>query len=1012
MRCPIRLHKHEIDVEPPEGPWQMPNGKIVDEDGAIVDLIKGHRRFANGTVVRFAPKIDVHDKGCLMSDERWLKEGWTVDDDDYGLLETMREQQEVHEWFHNERPKELCPDVRDYLLRLRTSTKPSPHDLSRKKKGDGVSVLSERELAGRTSAVMLHMKAALLADLRPEWLPARVRDSYRHQVHKAAEDRGEKVRAAEGLRDAAEKDNAGTGDNTDVWIQAGVHVDAPESVAVCEAIGRAGRDSKVLRVDIGTHRWGGKLKFTNGETKWTNNENLESEDMYNCGELHVTGQGCGDAAVRGLCEGAGLWGEWKVYFGTRGSFENVGLFLETDNCHNPTLQVQGGNWSLNSCEVRSVLSTAILARDQSRLKIKHCLIGGFDRAWHQATNGIVAKGKADVRVKGGRIELLYEGVGVAVSIENAAQAILHQVVMHSAAIGVQMCGEARARVTKCVFRDLEVASLSAGFDTAAEEELWLADNYFYGPAPLWGGSLRPGRLVGDTEWHPTAPAADEQHATFHNGWVDCNQSLQYPAELEPFRIGMEQPWTEADAAYIDEEEARQLRKSEELFKEWGDDWKNIPDHDVRFRVRQRLLWRTRREQDRQSLEALAQGKPDPYPHFTAQRGVCWCEECATPEHLLPPQPQGGKVMVDPKTGCWAVPFMVDSTWEDLMFENEEQVQAAKNESILRMLDVDSVNITHFAESLAEYWSCNVSTAKAHLDGLVRAYAESGLNCTWENGERRLKKLIMRAQMMRYQSECLDPDALTSWESMMDRPIKKRIGQRIFNLDLGESSDEDYDGMRYEAKPMGVGWFVWNHTRYRQVFENKSAAQGGIMHFGDFFPNSSDMRYSFPDPTNPGPPQPLDEVGEPMTPCGGDTVYDLLANKYEPGEAAVVRPGSFPVRWKVGEEDQKHVDQQLHLDQFERSNIVERGGKKMLQLWEEWARANSSRPGEFDLSFASPIAGDGHPTFVPVTPAKGSAGGEEGVDHRIVTTATGEVPRLDEQQYLAHLWRRTCLERPG
>ena len=49
-------------------------------------------------------------------------------------------------------------------------------------------------------------------------------------------------------------------------------------------------------------------------------------------------------------------------------------------------------------------------------------------------------------------------------------------------------------------------------------------------------------------------------------------------------------------------------------------------------------------------------------------------------------------MVDPKTGCWTVPFMVDSTWEDLMFENEQEVQEAKDESVVRMLDVDSINM--------------------------------------------------------------------------------------------------------------------------------------------------------------------------------------------------------------------------------------------------------------------------------------------------------------------------------
>ena len=74
--------------------------------------------------------------------------------------------------------------------------------------------------------------------------------------------------------------------------------------------------------------------------------------MFNGCQLHVKGEGRGDAGVRGVCEGAALWGEWKVYAETKGSFADVCLFLETDNCYNPALQVQGGNWTLTNCEVR------------------------------------------------------------------------------------------------------------------------------------------------------------------------------------------------------------------------------------------------------------------------------------------------------------------------------------------------------------------------------------------------------------------------------------------------------------------------------------------------------------------------------------------------------------------------------------------------------------------------------------------------------------------------------------
>ena len=83
--------------------------------------------------------------------------------------------------------------------------------------------------------------------------------------------------------------------------------------------------------------------------------------------------------------------------------------------------------------------------------------------------------------------------------------VLHQVVVHSAALGVRLSGEARVKLTNCLFRDLEIAGLSAGSvgDSGAEEEAWVGDSVFYGPAPVWAGSLRPARLVGDAEWCPS-----------------------------------------------------------------------------------------------------------------------------------------------------------------------------------------------------------------------------------------------------------------------------------------------------------------------------------------------------------------------------------------------------------------------------------------------------------------------------------------------------------------------------
>ena len=39
--------------------------------------------------------------------------------------------------------------------------------------------------------------------------------------------------------------------------------------------------------------------------------------------------------------------------------------------------------SFSLSQVRAVMSAAIIARDQAKLKVKDCLVGGFDRAWHQ-----------------------------------------------------------------------------------------------------------------------------------------------------------------------------------------------------------------------------------------------------------------------------------------------------------------------------------------------------------------------------------------------------------------------------------------------------------------------------------------------------------------------------------------------------------------------------------------------------------------------------------------------------
>jgi hypothetical protein len=469
----------------------------------------------------------------------------------------------------------------------------------------------------------------------------------------------------------------------------------------------------------------------------------------------------------------------------------------------------------------------------------------------------------------------------------------------------------------------------------------------------------------------------------------------------PYRICLIQPWTEAENAYNDDEEARQLRRTERLYEQWGKDWKKVPDIGASFKVRQRMLWEQRREQDRLSLAAIASGSPDPFPHFASQRGVCWCDDCATPEHLLPPQPNNGEAFVDPLSGCWAVPVMVETTWDDLLFENEQHAQYARDESIMRQINMDSVNVTHFRECLAEYWQCDAAKVQGELDAVVRDYVQSRPNKTWEQGVRRLKKEIVRAHLMHYQSKFKDPEAKESWESMMQRPINGATGKRIFNLDYGESSDEEYDGMRCETKPMGVGWHVWNHTLFQELVLNRTRAQKGVFTIDDLFPSCYDYAYSLPDPANPGPRQPLQEGGMLNSPFGGDTEYHLLANKHQVEEVAVRRPGNFPVRYVRGQERQKLVGQQVHFTEFE-LDAMDQNARDSLAVWRQYARGNSSRPGQFDLTFASPVA-EGSPCLVPVI--------EGGAHHGYVATdSLGSVPALNEQDYLRLLWQRTVRKR--
>jgi hypothetical protein len=45
--------------------------------------------------------------------------------------------------------------------------------------------------------------------------------------------------------------------------------------------------------------------------------------------------------------------------------------------------------------------------------------------------------------------------------------------------------------------------------------------------------------------------------------------------------------------------------------------------------------------------------------------LTYSDACAAPEWLLPPQHNGGKAFVDERTGCWAVPLLVETTWEEV-----------------------------------------------------------------------------------------------------------------------------------------------------------------------------------------------------------------------------------------------------------------------------------------------------------------------------------------------------------
>ena len=59
-------------------------------------------------------------------------------------------------------------------------------------------------------------------------------------------------------------------------------------------------------------------------------------------------------------------------------------------------------------------------------------------------------------------------------------------------------------------------------------------------------------------------------------------------------------------------------------------------------------------------------------------------------------------------------------------------------------------------------------AEQHLAHFCQTYVDCnrGRNKTWPDAVRRLKKEIVRAQLMQYQAEKKLPDARASWESML------------------------------------------------------------------------------------------------------------------------------------------------------------------------------------------------------------------------------------------------------
>jgi hypothetical protein len=99
------------------------------------------------------------------------------------------------------------------------------------------------------------------------------------------------------------------------------------------------------------------------------------------------------------------------------------------------------------------------------------------------------------------------------------------------------------------------------------------------------------------------------------------------------------------------------------------------------------------------------------------------------------------------------------------------------------------------------------------------------------------------------------------------------------------------------------------------------------------------------------------------------------------------------------------------DELEPHAYIAALGEEDLEMWEAWARGNSSRPGEFDLRYASPMESNAHPGALAVVEGEGlSRSGGGGASSHILTSASGLVPALNEQEYLSFLWAHQCRQR--